>query len=109
MEVSNQLIILGHVHNYTRCDAKVATREGRETTCGYRIIPELTIWEEDQYVILFRREPIWELLMVPYPNHYDNETYIIETLFWKDLLAIKQRLGFYSVSLNYGTWETQQS
>ena len=109
MEVSNQLILLGRAHYYTRCDAKVATLDGREMTCGYHILPELTIWEEDQYVILFRREPIWELLMVPYPNHYDNETYIIETLFWKDLLAIKQRLGFYSVSLNYGTWETQQS
>ncbi|RIA96145.1 hypothetical protein C1645_815844 [Glomus cerebriforme] len=66
---------------------------------------------------MYRREPIRGLLFVPRPdddeknnfNHFDNTTLIKNQLFWQDLLKEREHLGFNSISLNYGMWETKQA
>jgi hypothetical protein len=65
---------------------------------------------------MIRREPIRGLLFVPRPNekkfnfnHFDNTTLIKNKSFWEDLLKEKNCLGFNSISLNYGIWETKQA
>jgi len=42
-------------------------------------------------------------------NHFDNETLVQQSEFWKDLLKQKQRLKFHTIAVNYGRWETAQS
>ncbi|CAI2168436.1 3128_t:CDS:2 [Funneliformis geosporum] len=100
------------------CNGNVITRDGRETTCNYYFPSKLTVQElsTKEFVILLRREPIRELLMLPLPiknkdnfNHFDNETLVKNSDFWSDLLKQQQSLTFYSIALNYGRWETQQS
>jgi len=100
------------------CKGNVITRDGRETTCDYYFPSKLTVQElsTEEYVMLLRREPIRELLMLPRPirekdnfNHFDNEMLVKNSNFWSDLLKQQQCLTFYSIALNYGRWETQQS
>lgn len=66
---------------------------------------------------MYRREPIRGLLFVPRPLkkgennsfHFNNTTLIKNLLFWQDLLEEREKLGFNSISLNYGMWETRQA
>ncbi|CAB5185070.1 unnamed protein product [Rhizophagus irregularis] len=99
------------------CKGTTKTRDGRDTVCSYYVIGNLIVWERTKYYILFRREPIRGLLMIPRPNddtknnfnHFDNTSIIKNKQFWQDLLEERGRLGFNMVSLNYGTWETGQA
>ncbi|RHZ71244.1 hypothetical protein Glove_261g94 [Diversispora epigaea] len=98
------------------CKDITKTRDGRENTCNFHIIGSLVIWERKKYFILFRREPIRGLLFIPRPDegknnfkHFDNTALIKDQLFWQDLLNERKSLGFNSISLNYGIWETGQA
>ncbi|GBC36605.2 paREP15 coiled-coil protein [Rhizophagus irregularis DAOM 181602=DAOM 197198] len=104
-------------HLDAMCKGTTKTRDGRDTVCSYYVIGNLIVWERTKYYILFRREPIRGLLMIPRPNddtknnfnHFDNTSIIKNKQFWQDLLEERGRLGFNMVSLNYGTWETGQA
>ncbi|POG64668.1 hypothetical protein GLOIN_2v1782606 [Rhizophagus irregularis DAOM 181602=DAOM 197198] len=108
---------LSRDHLDAMCKGTTKTRDGRDTVCSYYVIGNLIVWERTKYYILFRREPIRGLLMIPRPNddtknnfnHFDNTSIIKNKQFWQDLLEERGRLGFNMVSLNYGTWETGQA
>ncbi|GBC03486.1 hypothetical protein RclHR1_05140020 [Rhizophagus clarus] len=100
------------------CEGSVITRDGRDTTCNYYFPTKLIVQElnVDNYIVLLRREPIRELLLLPRPNkdkanynHFDNEMLLQRSEFWKDLLEQQQRLNFHTIAVNYGRWETGQS
>ena len=100
------------------CKGNVTTRDGRITTCNYYFPSKLIVQElsTKEYVMLLRREPIRELLMLPRPieerdnfNHFDNEMLVKHSDFWSNLLKQRQTLSFHSIALNYGRWELQQS
>jgi len=81
-----------------------------------KLIVDIKNVNSDNYVVLLRREPIRELLLLPCPkgdkmdrNHFDNETLVQQSEFWKDLLKQKQHLKFHTIAVNYGRWETAQS
>src|SRR5690242_9723255 len=96
----------------------VMTRDGREVICDYYFVTKLIVQElsTENYVILLRRGPIRELLMLPRPNkekenynHFDNETLVKNRDFWADLLEQRRRLNCHFIAFNYGRWETGQS
>nr|CAG8684081.1 12874_t:CDS:2 [Entrophospora candida] len=101
------------------CKGKVVTRYGRKTTCNYYFTTKLVVNElsNEEYIVLLRREPIRELLLVPCPNdnekenykHFTNEKLVEQESFWKYLLSKQRDLGFHSIAINYGAWETGQS
>ncbi|PKC57058.1 hypothetical protein RhiirA1_541800 [Rhizophagus irregularis] len=71
-------------HLDAMCKGTTKTRDGRDTVCSYYVIGNLIVWERTKYYILFRREPIRGLLMIPRPNddtknnfnHFDNTSII---------------------------------
>ncbi|CAI2180963.1 2622_t:CDS:2 [Funneliformis geosporum] len=105
-------------HPKIYCDGKVITRDGRTSKCNFYFTTKLVIDElsNDKYVVMLRREPFRELLLIPHPNfqakncgHYNNETLVQQETFWKELLNKQQTLNFHSIAINYGAWETGQS
>ncbi|GBB96540.1 hypothetical protein RclHR1_02780003 [Rhizophagus clarus] len=92
------------------CNEEVTTRDGRKTTCNFYLPSKLIVQDlsTTNYVVLIRREPIRELLMLPC-NHFNNETLVKNIDYWNELLNQWQRLTFHSIALNYGQWETKQS
>ncbi|RIA86389.1 hypothetical protein C1645_829353, partial [Glomus cerebriforme] len=108
---------LEYDHSDIICKGTSKTRDGREIVCNFYILDDLVIWKRKNYCIMYRREPIRGLLFVPCPdddeknnfNHFDNTTLIKNQLFWQDLLEEREDLGFNSISLNYGMWETKQT
>ncbi|PKY48532.1 hypothetical protein RhiirA4_464162 [Rhizophagus irregularis] len=105
-------------HPEIYCKGAVVTKDGRKSTCNFYFITKLVVNDlsNDKYVVMLRREPFRELLLIPRPNnesnncgHYTNETLVRQETFWKDLLSRRQSLNFHSIAINYGEWETLQS
>src|SRR5438045_5609809 len=104
-------------HLGVTCKGTSKTRDGCNIGYDYYVIGNLVVYTREKYYIMIRREPIRGLLFVPRPNndkennfnHFDNTTLIKSQSFWEDLLKERNHLGFNSVSLNYGIWETKQA
>src|SRR5436190_1305950 len=75
--------------------------------CNFYFATKLVVdkLSDDKYVVLLRREPFRELLLIPRPNddesvnyrHYNNEALVQEEGFWKDLLSKRESLKFNSM------------